>query len=163
LEVDIGQTKPAGRIERQDRAAGSSGTYGGLRMSSARPSAATAALVLILGGAGIAHFARPEFFDPLVPTWMPGSARLITHLSGAVEIAAAVLLAVPRTRHFGGWFAFATFLAVYPANIQAALDGGMKDMDPPFDSALAAWLRLPFQLPLLWLAWRVAHERRPGT
>jgi uncharacterized membrane protein len=36
----------------------------------------------------------------------------------------------------------------------------MKGMDPPFDSALVAWLRLPLQLPLFWLAWKVARERR---
>ncbi len=130
---------------------------------SSLPSPAAIALVAILGGAGIAHFAKPEFFDPLVPKWMPGSARLITHLSGVAELAAAVLIAMPRTRRPGGWFALATFVGVYPANIQAALDGGMREMDPPFDSAAAAWLRLPFQLPLIWLAWKVARERRPSA
>jgi uncharacterized membrane protein len=124
------------------------------------PSPAAIALVAILGGAGFAHFAKPGFLDPIVPRWMPGSARLITYLSGAVELTAAVLTAVPRTRRLGGWFALATLIGVYPANIQAALDGGMKGMDPPFDSAAAAWLRLPFQLPLLWLAWKVAREQR---
>ena len=44
------------------------------------------------------------------------------------------------------------------ANWQAALDGGMKEQDPPFDSAAAAWIRLPLQLPMLWGAWRVAHS-----
>jgi uncharacterized membrane protein len=83
----------------------------------------------------------------------------VTSASGVVEIAAAGLLAVPRTRRLGGWIALATLLAVYPANIQAALDGGMRHLDPPLDSAAAAWLRLPFQLPLLWLAWRVARPR----
>lgn len=131
--------------------------------STSRPSAAAVALVAILGGAGIAHFVKPDFFDPIVPKWMPGSARLVTYLSGVVEAAAAVLIAIPRTRRLGGWVALATFIGVYPANIQAALDGGMKEMDPPFDSALAAWLRLPFQLPLFWLAWRVAHERNAAA
>ncbi|MCX6520613.1 MAG: hypothetical protein NTZ21_08115 [Actinobacteria bacterium] len=132
-------------------------------MRRSRPSTAAVALIAILGSAGIAHFAKPDFFDPLVPSWMPGSARLTTYLSGVVELSAAILVAIPRTRRFGGWFALATFAAVYPANIQAALDGGMKDMDPPFDSAAAAWLRLPFQLPLFWLAWRVAREGRPSA
>ena len=86
-----------------------------------------ALLVLVLGGAGVAHFANPGFFDPLVPDWMPGSKRLTTYVSGVVEIAAALLVAVPRTRRLGGWVALATFIAVYPANIQAALDGGMKE------------------------------------
>jgi hypothetical protein len=113
-------------------------------------------LIIILGGAGVAHFAKPDFFDPIVPDWMPGSKRLITYVSGVVELAAALLVAIPRTRRIGGWVALITFIGVYPANIQAALDGGMKEMDPPFNSAAEAWLRLPLQLPLFWLAWRVA-------
>ncbi len=116
-------------------------------------------LIAVLGGAGVAHFVNPGFFDPLVPEWMPGSARWVTYASGVGELVAAALIAWPRTRRLGGWFAFVTLLAVYPANIQAALDGGMDEMDPPLDSAAAAWLRLPFQLPLLWLAWRVARPR----
>lgn len=104
----------------------------------ARTSGAAIAVTAILGSAGVAHFAVPSFFDPLVPDWVPGSKRLATYLSGVAELAAAV----------------------YPANIQAALDGGMKDAKPPFDSALVAWLRLPFQLPMFWLAWTVARSVR---
>ena len=103
------------------------------------------------------HFVNPEFFDRIVPTWMPGEARLTTHVSGLVELAAAVMVAVPRTRRFGGLFAMATFIGVFPANLWAALQGGMKGMDPPFDSAAAAWIRLPLQLPLIWWAWKVAE------
>jgi hypothetical protein len=36
----------------------------------------------------------------------------------------------------------------------------MKDLDPPFDSALVAWLRVPLQIPLFWLAYRTARPRR---
>ena len=65
-------------------------------------------LAAVLGFAGVAHFVRPQFFDPIVPDWMPGSARTTTYVSGVVELAAAVLVANPRTRRFGGWFAAAT-------------------------------------------------------
>ncbi len=132
-------------------------------MSRPRLSIPALLLIIILGGAGVMHFAKPAFFDPLVPKWMPGSARLITYLSGVAEVACAVLLVNPRTRRLGGWLALITFIGVYPANIQAALDGGMKDMDPPFDSAAAAWLRLPLQLPLFWLAWKVARSGTAGS
>ena len=72
-------------------------------------------------------------------------------------------LANPRTRKWGALLAFVTFLGVWPANIQAALDGGMKDLDPPMDSAAVAWIRVPFQLPMIWLAWKVyrAESARP--
>jgi uncharacterized membrane protein len=121
---------------------------------------AAIAVAAILGPAGIAHFANPEFFDPIVPSWMPGSARTTTYVSGVFELAAAILVAIPRTRRIGGFLALAVFVGVYPANIQAALDGGMKEMDPPFDSALAAWLRLPLQLPMIWLAWKATRTER---
>ena len=124
-----------------------------------RISGSAIALVVILGGAGVSHFMRPQFFDPLVPDWMPGSKRAVTYVSGAVEAACAALVLHPKTRRLGGALSLLTFVGVFPANVQAALDGGMKDMAPPFDSPLAAWLRLPFQIPLIWLASRVARKQ----
>ncbi|MCB1029225.1 MAG: hypothetical protein KDB24_15855 [Microthrixaceae bacterium] len=118
-------------------------------------------LSALLGFAGVAHFVRPEFFDAIVPEWMPGEPRTTTYVSGAVELTAAALVAVPRTRRFGGWFAAATFLGVLPANVQAALDGGMDGLEPPFDSPAVAWARLPLQLPLI--AWAVAIARGGRT
>ncbi len=89
---------------------------------------------------------------------MPGSPRTTTYTSGAVELAVAVLLASKSRPKLAGYLAFATFVAVFPANVQSAIDGGIKGAPPPFDSAIAAWLRLPLQLPLLWLAWRVVQD-----
>jgi uncharacterized membrane protein len=112
-------------------------------------------VVAILGPMGVMHFVRPQFFDPIVPKWMPGRPRTTTYVSGGFELASAALVAIPRTRRLGGLLALLTFIGVFPANIQAALDGGMKDAKPPFDSAAAAWLRLPFQFPMFRTAWKV--------
>lgn len=139
--------------EAQDHADGT-----GRSTSGWAPQARAAGLALLLGAAGVAHFRNPGFFDPLVPSWMPGSARTTTYASGAVELATAAMVALPPTRRIGGWMAVATFLGVFPANVQAALDGGMKHLDPPMDSAAAAWIRLPFQFPLIWLATKVARD-----
>jgi uncharacterized membrane protein len=117
---------------------------------------AAGVLVGILGVAGVGHFAAPKLFDAIVPKWMPGSPRLTTYVSGAVELGVAGLVANPKTRRLGGYLAMATFVGVFPANVQAALDGGMKELKPPFNSPIAAWLRLPLQAPLVWLAWRAA-------
>jgi uncharacterized membrane protein len=116
------------------------------------------AMVALMGGAGTTHFTNPDFYDPIVPPWMPGSARTWTYLSGVAELACAALMVRPATRRRGGWATFATILAVWPANWQVALDGAMLEQDPPFDSAAAAWIRLPLQLPMLWGAWRVARH-----
>jgi uncharacterized membrane protein len=114
-------------------------------------------LAAFIGGAGAMHFVRPEFFDAVVPDWMPASKRTVTHVSGLVELCGALLVIPRRTRRLGGWWCAATFVGVFPANVQAAVDGGMKDMDPPFDSAALAWARLPMQLPMIWTAIRVAR------
>lgn len=114
-----------------------------------------AVLVAILGSAGIAHLVNPAPFDEIVPAWMPGSVRTVTYGSGLVELVGAALVASRKTRRLGGMLALATFVGVFPANIQAALDGGYKGFKAPFNSAAAAWARLPLQLPLFWLARRV--------
>jgi uncharacterized membrane protein len=117
-------------------------------------------LAAFIGGAGAMHFVRPEFFDAIVPKWMPGAARTTTYVSGACELTGAVLVANPRTRKAGALLCLLVFLGVYPANIQSALDGGIDDAPPPFDSLAAAWLRLPLQLPMLLWARRVYRDQR---
>ncbi len=104
-------------------------------------------LAALIGGAGVLHFVRPELFDSIVPDWMPGSKRTVTLVSGVAELAGAVLVVNPATRRLGGWFCFLTFLGVYPANIQMAIDVGRPDSLA--DAAI--WARLPLQLPMF--AW----------
>jgi len=61
--------------------------------------------------------------------------------------------------------AIVVFVAVFPANIQMALDGGIAGQPFPLGSAAVAWLRLPLQVPLVLWARRVAGEAaaaRPG-
>ena len=126
-------------------------------MTNLRNEAAALGLVGILAGAGVTHFTKPEFYEPMVPRPL-GSPRAWVLGSGVVELAAAALVAIPRTRRLGGALAAATFVGVFPANVQAALDGGMAHLDPPMSSALVAWLRLPLQIPLVVLALRVARQ-----
>jgi uncharacterized membrane protein len=114
-------------------------------------------LAAFIGGAGIMHFVRPEFFDAIVPTWMPGSRRTVTLISGAVELASAALVANPRTRRLGAWWCVATFIGVFPANVQSVLDGGIADAPPPFNTKAAAWGRLPLQAPMILWARSVAR------
>ncbi|MHB8508192.1 MAG: DoxX family protein, partial [Candidatus Dormibacteria bacterium] len=84
-------------------------------------------------------------------------------LSGGLELACAVALILPRTRRAGGWATAALLLAVFPANIQMALDGGIRGAGFPMGSPVLAWLRLPLQLPLVLMALAVARERRSSS
>jgi uncharacterized membrane protein len=117
-------------------------------------------LAAFIGTAGVLHFVRPQLFDGIVPDWMPGTKRTTTLVSGGFEVVSAVFVANPRTRRMGALLCLLTFVGVYPANVQSALDGGIADADPPFDSAWAAWLRLPLQIPMFRWALRVMRESR---
>jgi uncharacterized membrane protein len=107
-------------------------------------------------GAGILHFVIPDTYATIVPPAL-GDARTVVHVSGLAEVAAGALLARTRTRRLGAWCTAGVLVAVFPANVQMALDarpGGQGWTT----SVLVAWLRLPLQVPLV--LWALSHARR---
>ncbi len=115
------------------------------------------ALVLagFLASAGLAHFVIPRFFDDIVPHFLP-NPRAWTYLSGVAELAAAAAVAKPATRRLGATAAAGLFVAVFPANIQAAVDASTAA-----ERALT-WGRLPLQIPLVIWALRVRDRASSG-
>ena len=111
---------------------------------------ALAALLLVMG---LLHFVAPKPFMRIVPP-MLGRPRFWTYASGVAELVSGGLLVSSRTRNLGGWVAAATIVAVYPANIWMAVDAG-RPRDP---ASIAAWARLPFQVPLVLWAVRIARS-----
>lgn len=111
-------------------------------------------LAALMIGAGVTHFVSPGFYDDLVPDWMPGDPRTVTQVSGFAELTVGTLLLGRRTARVGGWSTAALLVAVYPANVQMALDAGA----PADAEGWAAWLRLPLQVPLVVWAVRVARR-----
>lgn len=103
-----------------------------------------------LAAMGVLHFVIPKQFEKVVPRWMPKPREAVLW-SGVAELGAGVLLAVPKTRKLGGWLATATIVAVYPANIQMAIDASRKGDKL---AAAAALLRLPMQFPMIAKAFR---------
>lgn len=101
-------------------------------------------LTALLVGAGATHFLKPSGYDAIVPHVLP-HPRVWTYASGVVEIGLGAAVAHPRTRARGALATAVLFLAVFPANVQMALDArtpGMKAI---------AYARLPLQIPLvLW-------------
>ena len=100
------------------------------------------------------HFVAPDPFDEIVPRALPGDARVYTYLSGVAELACAALVAWPRTRRIGGFVSAALLLAVFPANVQMAIDWSDRE---PLERAIA-YGRLPLQVPLIALAVSVASS-----
>ena len=121
-----------------------------------RSDARALGLSALLGTAGVMHFVRPEFFDEIVPHRLPFPPRTWTYVSGVAELACAVAVARPTTRKVGALASAAVFVAVFPANIQMAVDWRAR---PARDRA-AAYGRLPLQLPLVLWALRVWNDAR---
>lgn len=111
-------------------------------------------LTALLAGAGVTHFVKPGFYDPIVPHALPGPPRAWTYLSGVAELGVAAAVARPSTRFRGALAALGLFIAVYPANIQMAVDAEDVKMKA------IAYARLPLQFPLFWLAWKVSRDAR---
>lgn len=71
--------------------------------------------------AGCVHIARPNFFLPIVPDWVP-SPRLTVIATGWCELAGAVGLLVPRIRRLAGIMLALYAVCVFPANIKHAFE-----------------------------------------
>jgi uncharacterized membrane protein len=110
--------------------------------------------------AGCLHFAIPRAYQRIVPRPLASAAPALVAVTGGLEILAGVLLAVPRTRRVGGWTAVAVLVAVWPANVQMALEGGIEGAGFPAGSAVVSWLRVPVQLPLIVWAYRQTRSAR---
>ncbi|KDQ03503.1 membrane protein [Rhodococcus qingshengii] len=112
----------------------------------------------LLLGAGTMHFVAPSFFDSTVPRQLPGQARTYTQVSGVAELAIGAALAVPKTRKLGAGLAAALFVAVFPANIQMAIDWcrSPKTSTPQKIGSIA---RLPLQVPLVTEALKLVETQ----
>jgi uncharacterized membrane protein len=104
---------------------------------------------------GTMHFLRPRFFEAIVPPAIEGQKKEVVAISGAAEIAGAVLVLPPATRRLGRWWLLALLLAVFPANIHMAVNPEqIRGLDMRRFPRWALWARLPLQpLAMAWV-WR---------
>jgi uncharacterized membrane protein len=116
-------------------------------------------LAALLAMAGATHFAAPHLYDAIVPRRVPGPARAWTLVSGAAELACAVAIVRRPTRRLGATAAVILFVAVFPANVQMAIDWRGR----PLPERLVAYGRLPLQIPLVIWALRVRARQTPGV
>ncbi|MGH2810826.1 MAG: DoxX family protein [Actinomycetota bacterium] len=104
----------------------------------------------IMTGGGVMHFVAPRAYVEVIPLFLPFPYPLV-YISGVGEIAAGVLLALPKTRRIGAWTVIAVLVAIFPANVYMAIRGPREGSGFPFNSSTALWLRLPLQGALI--AW----------
>ena len=103
---------------------------------------------------GTTHFTNPEGFVAIMPPFLP-EPLLLVYLSGIAEIGLGIGLVLPRWRNWAGVGAILLLLAVFPANVYAAINGITSPGAP--ENSLYLWLRLPLQLVFIaWVWWAAA-------
>jgi uncharacterized membrane protein len=118
-------------------------------MRPSRPSPLQALVGLIFTTAGVLHFTHTRHYEATMPDYLPLHREAVL-VSGVAEFAGGVGVLVPETRRYAGWGLIALLVAVFPANVQMALN----PKDYKGIPAWALWLRLPFQGVFGWLVWR---------
>jgi len=117
-----------------------------------------AAMSALFLGAGTMHFVSPQFFVdivPALPAALPGPLAIV-YISGVFEILGGAGLLLPRTRRFSALGLVALLVAVFPANINMAVNHLTPTGSPPVPEWVA-WARLPLQGVLVWWAWTIAR------
>ena len=117
------------------------------------------ALAAGFAASGCVHLVRPQSFAAIMPRAIPEEHHTkLIHVSGLAELACAAGL-IRRTR----WAAAASVVvlaAVFPANVQMALDAGTGRNEGLADSRAVAWGRLPLQLVMAWAALQARPDPR---
>jgi uncharacterized membrane protein len=115
-------------------------------------------LTIFMVGAGVNHFLSPEPYVGMVPAALPAPLTLV-YVSGVAEILGGLGLILPATRRVAAWGLVALLIAVFPANLNMAINHlplGTRELP-----SWALWGRLPLQLVLIWWAASFARRDRP--
>lgn len=115
-------------------------------------------LAIALTSIGIKHFTAPEPFVRIIPAAFPAPLALV-YISGAAEIAGGVGLMIPALRRAAGIGLIVLYMAVFPGNINMAVNNiSLGDQPLP---TWVLWARLPFQFVLIaWTYWVAVQRRR---
>ena len=114
-------------------------------------------MVVVYVAAGINHLVRPDFYLPIMPPFVPYPMAMVL-ISGVCEVALGLLLLPTATRSLAAWGIIALLIAVFPANLQMAVNFH-REHNPYLWVAL---LRLPFQFVFIGWAWKYTSTGSRG-
>ncbi len=115
-------------------------------------------LAMFFAAAGLNHFIAPSAYVQILPRALPWPLALI-YISGAAEILGGIGVLFPPTRRLAALGLIALLVAVFPANIYAALHG--MQIGGRAIPHWILWARLPLQLLLIaWVYIACLNERR---
>lgn len=107
---------------------------------------------------GIKHFTDPQYFLDIVPPQLPSKLFLV-YFTGLIEVVGGAAILTPKTRKVGAYLLIFLLLTVFPANIYLYVSEtpqsllGISKMD--------ALIRMPFQIPLILLAFWHSKKNHP--
>jgi uncharacterized membrane protein len=123
--------------------------YAGVRLSSDWRAAARVGLAAMFAFTGVTHFTEMKHdYAAMVPPPLTGQLWVI-YLTGVLEIAGAVGLLLRPTRRLAGIGLFLLLLALFPANVYAAIHEVRFRGAPPTD----VWRRGLIQAVFLFTVW----------
>jgi len=115
-------------------------------------------LTVFMVGAGVNHFVSPEPYVGMMPSALPAPETLV-YVSGVAEILGGLGLILPATRRLAAWGLIALLVAVFPANLNMAINH--LPLGTRAVPGWALWARLPLQLVLIWWAASFTRRDRP--
>tara|TARA_B100002019_G_C21243717_1_gene587072 strand:+ start:890 stop:1366 length:477 start_codon:yes stop_codon:yes gene_type:complete len=105
---------------------------------------------------GIKHFTEPEIFIAITPPFIYFREAAV-YFTGLIEIVGGALLLINKYRKKGGALMIILLLLVFPANIYLVFS---EEAQIVFQGTRAdAIIRLPFQIPLIFIAYWHSKER----
>jgi uncharacterized membrane protein len=107
-------------------------------------------LALLMMFAGFMHFKSPGAFERIVPDYLPCHRQLV-YISGFFEILGGLGLLIAPVQRAAAWGLIALYIAVFPANLNMALNGIPFSGTEP--QPWITWARLPLQAVLIYWAW----------
>jgi uncharacterized membrane protein len=131
----------------------------GVRRLSSWQEAGLVAVAIMFLFTGSTHFtAMKHDYAAMLPGFAPMKVSII-HMTGALQIAGAIGLLVPRTRRLAGIGLALHLVAMFPGNVYAALNEVPFRGEPP----TPLWLRTPIQLfyigMVLWTSIKRPSEK----
>src|ERR671916_652082 len=132
------------------------GLLGVKRLSSWR-AAGRGALVIMFLFTGTSHFTSMKYdFAAMIPPPLPNDLWVI-YLTGVLEIVGAIGLLIPRTRKLAGICLVLLLVALFPANVYAAL----SEIPLRGEATTPLWIRTPMQLLYIGMVWWTSIKKRP--
>ena len=117
-----------------------------------------AAMSLMYIFIGIKHFTDPQYFINIVPPQIPFKL-FVVYFTGALELIGGVLIFKNKTRRAGAFLIIFLLIMVFPANIYLYVsETPQKLLGITKTDAL---IRLPFQIPLIVLAYWHSKKNHP--